>query len=407
MKTTNILLAWRNLWRNKRRTLITVASVFFGVLLSTLMSSMQEGSYSSMIDNIVKFYSGYIQIQNEEYWENKTINNSMEPTQELYAKASSVPEVTHIATRLESFALASSKEITRGSMVIGINPEKENEITELKKWVIDGQYFNHDDNGVLVGNALANYLNIQVGDTLVLIGSGYHGASAAGKYPIRGLLKFPNPQLNKEMIYMDLKTCQDFLSAENLVSSMIIMVEDQYSLRPAMRKLREKVDSPYALMSWDEMHPELLQMVEGDRAGALIMKAILYLLIGFGIFGTIMMMVAERTREMGVMVSIGMQKFKLASIMFLETIYIGFIGVLAGFAGSIPVIAYFFHNPVKLSGNAAETMETMGIEPYMYFSWLPSVFYNQVLVVFIMTAVVAIYPVAKAVGLKVHLALRA
>jgi len=107
------------------------------------------------------------------------------------------------------------------------------------------------------------------------------------------------------------------------------------------------------------------------------------------------------------MVSIGMQKFKLASIMFLETIYIGFIGVLAGFAGSIPVIAYFFHNPVKLSGNAAETMETMGIEPYMYFSWLPSVFYNQVLVVFIMTAVVAIYPVAKAVGLKVHLALRA
>ena len=101
MKTKNILLAWRNLWRNKRRTLITVASVFFGVLLSTLMSSMQEGSYSSMIDNIVKFYSGYIQIQNEEYWENKTINNSMEPTQELYAKASSVPDVTHIATRLE------------------------------------------------------------------------------------------------------------------------------------------------------------------------------------------------------------------------------------------------------------------------------------------------------------------
>jgi ABC-type lipoprotein release transport system permease subunit len=148
-------------------------------------------------------------------------------------------------------------------------------------------------------------------------------------------------------------------------------------------------------------------MVEGDRAGAVIMKAILYILIGFGIFGTVMMMVAERTREMGVMVAIGMQKLKLAAILFFETLYIGLIGVLAGFAGSIPLIAWFYNNPVRLSGNAAETMETMGIEPYMYFSWLPSVFYNQVLVVFLMTAIVGIYPLAMALRLRVHQALRA
>jgi ABC-type lipoprotein release transport system permease subunit len=206
---------------------------------------------------------------------------------------------------------------------------------------------------------------------------------------------------------MELNRCQEYLSAPNLVSSMIIMVQDQYSLKPAMRKLKSKVSSPFIVMSWDEMHPELLQMVEGDRAGAVIMKAILYILIGFGIFGTVMMMVAERTREMGVMVAIGMQKLKLAAILFFETLYIGLIGVLAGFAGSIPLIAWFYNNPVRLSGNAAETMETMGIEPYMYFSWLPSVFYNQVLVVFLMTAIVGIYPLAMALRLRVHQALRA
>lgn len=403
----NISLAWRNLWRNKRRTLITVASVFFGVLLSTLMSSMQEGSYSSMIENIVKFYSGYIQIQHEDYWENKTINNAMEPNNELYEITSSVPEVTQVTTRLESFALASSREITRGAMLIGIDPQKENLITELRKWVVEGSYMDEEDHGVLVGIELAKYLKLQVGDTLVLIGTGYHGVSAAGKYPIRGLLKFPSPQLNREMIYMELNRCQEYLSAPNLVSSMIIMVQDQYSLKPAMRKLKSKVSSPFTVMSWDEMHPELLQMVEGDRAGAVIMKAILYILIGFGIFGTVMMMVAERTREMGVMVAIGMQKLKLAAILFFETLYIGLIGVLAGFAGSIPLIAWFYNNPVRLSGNAAETMETMGIEPYMYFSWLPSVFYNQVLVVFLMTAIVGIYPLAMALRLRVHQALRA
>lgn len=404
---SNILLAWRNLWRNKRRTLITVASVFFGVLLSTLMSSMQEGSYSSMIDNIVKFYSGYIQIQNEEYWDNKTINYTMEPTQELFTIAESVPEVTYITTRLESFALSSSETITRGSMVIGIDPDKENDITELKKWITDGSYISSGDDGVLVGSDLAKYLNMQVGDTLVMIGAGYHGVSAAGKYPIRGILKLPNPELNKQTVYMDLENCQEFFSAENLVTSMIIMVEDQYDLKPALRKLSGQIQSPYTVMAWNEMHPEILQMVEGDRAGALVMKAILYILIGFGIFGTIMMMVAERTREMGVMVAIGMQKFKLAGMMFFETIYIGLIGVVVGFAGSIPLITYFYNNPVRLTGSAAETMEQMGIEPYMYFSWLPSIFYNQVITVFVMTAIIALYPLLMAMRLKIHMALRA
>lgn len=402
----NALMAWRNLWRNKRRTLITVASVFFGVLLATFMGSMQEGSYTSMIDNVVKFYSGYIQIQNSEYWENKTINNSLEPSQELYELAHSIPQVTNVTSRLESFALASSEKITRGSIVIGVDPVKENDITELQKWVVEGNYFKAQDEGVLLGLELAKYLKMEVGDTLVMIGAGYHGVSAAGKFPIRGILKFPNPELNKQTVYMELSNCQEFYSAYNLASSIIVMVEDQYDLKPALKKLQAGLGEGYIAMSWEEMQPELLQMIAGDRAGGQIMIAVLYLLIGFGIFGTIMMMVAERKREMGVMVAIGMQKTKLAGIMFYETIYIGLIGVLAGFAGSIPLIAYFYQNPIKLTGGAAETFIEMGVEPYMYFSWMPKIFIAQVIVVFAMTLIVALYPLFSAIKLQVHLALR-
>ena len=402
----NALMAWRNLWRNKRRTLITVASVFFGVLLATFMGSMQEGSYTSMIDNVVKFYSGYIQIQNREYWENKTINNSLEPSKELFDLAYSIREVKNVTSRLESFALASSEKITRGSIVIGVDPVKENDITELQKWVVEGDYFTQQDDGVLLGLELAKYLKMDVGDTLVMIGAGYHGVSAAGKFPIRGILKFPNPELNKQTVYMELSNCQEFYSAYNLASSIIVMVEDQYDLKPALRKLKAGLGEGYTAMSWEEMQPELLQMIAGDRAGGQIMIAVLYLLIGFGIFGTIMMMVAERKREMGVMVAIGMQKTKLAGIMFYETIYIGLIGVLAGFAGSIPLIAYFYNNPIKLTGGAAETFIEMGVEPYMYFSWMPKIFIAQVIVVFAMTLIVALYPLFTAIKLRVHLALR-
>ena len=95
---------------------------------------------------------------------------------------------------------------------------------------------------------LKKYLKIQVGDTLVMIGAGYHGVSAAGKYPIRGILKFPNPELNKQSVYMDIRECQEFFSAENLVSSMIVMIEDQYHLKSTMKQLNEKISSPYAIM---------------------------------------------------------------------------------------------------------------------------------------------------------------
>jgi len=404
---SNIIIAWRNLWRNKRRTLITVASIFFGVLISTLMSSMQEGSYSSMIDNIVKFYSGYIQVHSEKFWDNKTINNTFVPNSSLENQISGIPEITLTTPRLESFALASSEEITRGCMIIGINPENENRITEISRWIKEGSYLKTGEGGLLVASELAKYLQLNVGDTLVLIGQGYHGVSAAGKYPIQGILEFPSPDMNKQTIYMDIGTCQEFYSAENRVTSQVLMIENQYVLQKAMRKLDNEIASPYSVMSWDEMHPEILQLVEADRAGGVFMKAILYIIIGFGIFGTIMMMVAERIREMGVMVAIGMQRYKLAAVLFFETIYIGFVGVLAGFAVSIPVIAYYYNNPIPLSGDAAETMIDMGIEPLLYFSWLPSVFYDQIIIIFLITTIIGIYPVFTSFKMKVHLALKA
>lgn len=404
---SNLRLAWRNLWRNKRRTLITVASIFFGVLIATVMSSMQEGSYSSMINNIVKFYSGYIQIQDEDYWESKTINNTFVPTDSLINRIKSVKEITLYTPRLESFALASSEEITRGSAVIGIDPAREKEVMDIGQWIVEGNYLDQKDQGVLVGYDLAKYLELSVGDTLVMIGQGYHGSTAVGVYPIRGILKFPSPELNKQSIYMELSTAQAFFSADHLITSMVLMLEDQYDLNKAVRKLSNVISSPYRIMTWEEMHPELLQMVEADRAGAAVMKAILYIIIGFGVLGTIMMLVAERKREMGVMIAIGMQRLKLSSILFFETVFIGLIGVLVGFAGSIPLIAYFYHHPIPLTGDAAKTMEQMGIEPLMYFSWLPSVFYNQVITVFAITVVIAVYPVFTSQRLKVHQALRA
>ena len=185
------------------------------------------------------------------------------------------------------------------------------------------------------------------------------------------------------------------------------MVKDHYALPKVYENIDEKITAPYSVMKWDEMHPEVVQLIEADRAGGVVMKAILYILVGFGIFGTILMMLSERRREMGVMVAVGMQRSKLGLILLFETILIGIIGVIAGFAGSIPVIAYLFKHPIVLTGNAAEAMIQMGIEPLFLFSWAPSVFYNQVIIVFIITALIGIYPIYRSGVFRVNLALRA
>ncbi len=399
-------IAWRNLWRKPWRTVISSGSIFFGVLLSTFMTSMQYGSYESMINNVVKFYSGYMQIFTEDYHENKTINNTFIFNGSIKQIIEDEPKVTNYTPRLEYFSLASSENLTKGSIIIGIDPIRENMVTGLKKWVEKGRYLSKDDDAVLIATDLAKYLNVGVGDTIVLYGQGYHGVLAAGIYPVKGILNFPSPELNKQFIYMPLNSCQQLFSAPNRLSSLVLMLHDNYQLPSALSHLKSKIKPPFMIRSWEELQPGLVQMIEGDKAGGLFMKSILYLIITFGILGTILMMVSERKRELGVMIAIGMQRYLLSRILFIETFFIGLLGAAAGIIVSIPITYYYYLNPVPLEGDAAKTMIDMGIEPYMYFSIQPDIYYVQAVVVFIITLFIAVYPVIKAYTLSLTSALR-
>ena len=397
---TNIKLAWRNLWRNKRRTLITVASIFFGVLLSAYMTSMQEGSYGKMVEIVVKFYSGYMQVHHEDYWENKSINNVFEYDQTLVDQIKIHPEVDFVIPRLESFGLASSEELTRGAAVFGIVPTVENQLTGIADKITSGKYLQDNDEGVIIGDGLAGFLKLEVNDTLVILSQGYHGVSAAGKFPVRGIIKHISPELNKSIIYMELKTCQTFLDAENKLSSLVVNVADNDAMNRTLRHLKKEIHSPYSVMSWEEMQPEVVQQIEGDRAGGVIMKGILYIVIAFGILGTIMMMIAERRREFGVMISIGMQKKKLALVLFIETVFIGLLGIASGIAASVPLLFFQARNPIPLTGQAAQVMEDFGFEPFMFFSTAPEVFWQQALSIFIISVLIGIYPIVSTWRIK-------
>lgn len=403
----NIIIAWRNLWRKPWRTVITSGSIFFGVLLAAFMTSMQYGSYESMITNVVKFYSGYMQIFTQDYHENKTINNTFVLTDSLKSIIDNEKGITQYTKRLEYFSLASSYELTKGSVIIGVDPEGENNVTGLKEWVKEGSYLKNNIPGILVAIELAKYLKVGIGDTIVLYGQGFHGVMAAGVYPVAGILEFPSPELNKQFIYMTLQASQELFSAPDRLSSLVLMVKDNYQLPSTLSHLKKEIKPPMMVMSWQELQPALVQMIDGDKAGGLFMKSLLYLIITFGILGTILMMVSERKRELGVMIAIGMQRARLATILFFETFFIGILGASAGILVSIPITYWYYLNPIPLTGDAAKTMIDMGIEPFMYFSIQPDVYYVQAIVVLIITLAISIYPIIKSFTLKLTSALRA
>lgn len=402
-----LIFAWRNLWRNKRRTFITAASVFFGVIFASVMSSMQEGTYSSNIENIVRFYTGYIQLQHPDYWDRKTMNHHISPSDSLIRELKSDPRITHVTPRLESFALASHKDATKVATIIGIAPGREKEVTNIKTNISKGSFLEKGDRGVVVGKLLARNLGLGVGDTLTLTGQGYRYATAAGLFPIKGLIDFPSPEMNKRFVYMGLRESQEFYSAPDLLTSVVVMIEDNDKLEAISSDIDQKTGDDYAVMTWKDMQPALNQQVQGDRASGNIFKAILYMIIFFGILGTIMMMIAERRRELGVMMAVGMKRLRLAAIIFTETLLIGLLGVITGLAGSIPINLYFYHNPIPLAVEAAEAMAQYGWEPYMFFSLAPEVFWKQAIIIFVLVLVVSVYPLVTIYRMKEIDALRA
>lgn len=401
-----IKLAWRNIWRNKKRTLITVTAIVVAVVLSALMTSMQEGTYSRMIDNVVKFYSGYIQVQDSVYWESKSIDDTFEPTAEITSAIEQEKEVLLHVPRLESAGLLSTGDKTRFAALIGIDPEKEAQFTHLSRWINKGDYLKPGDDGIILAVNIADYLNLNIDDTVVILSQGYHGYTAAGLFPVRGILEFPSPQLNSFAAYIDLSKAQEFFTAPGMVTSIALLIQDQDELMNIKNSLSEKIDDKYVVKTWQELQPELVNMIDGDRAGGVIMKAILYLIIGFGILGTIIMMMAERRKENGILVAIGMQKVKMIKILFYETLLIGMVGVFIGFLLSFPVIALLLKYPIRFTGEIAKTYEMFGIEPILFFSMDPVVFFRQAVIVLVLTIFISLYPVFKVLNMNIIKSLR-
>lgn len=405
--TTNLKLAWRNLWRNRRRTIITISSIIFSVLLASFMRSLQEGSYSSMIDNVVKFYSGYLQVQDTAFWDERTLENSFQPSQELMSDIEKIDDVSLVSHRIESAALAANGPKSKTAMVLGIEPNLEDKITNISKKITKGNFLNPGDKGVVIGEGMANYLGLDVGDTLIMISQGYHGISANGLFRVNGIMSHPNKEYDNRLIYLSLEAARDFYSAPGISTSLVIMTDNPYGVNQLKKKIGKILPEQDTVMTWVEMQPELEQLIQSDRGGGIIMLGVLYVVIAFGMFSVVMMMVKERQREFGVIHAVGMRKTKISTVLFIETLLIGVIGSVIGLLISVLIAFYFYHNPIPFSGEqVVSASEKFGMAPFIFFSMKPSLFYNQMILVFGISLIISLFSIYTIHRLKITKAMR-
>ncbi len=386
-------LAWRNLWRNKKRTLIACASIFFAVFLAVAMSSMQTGQHEYMINTAVRFSTGHVQIHGKGYWDKRSLDESMEFDSTLFVAAQRIPGVATVVPRFESFALISRGNVTKVSPVTGIDPRREHAMTSLGSRVVRGTPLLQWHDGAILAEGLATMLGADLGDSIVIYGQGYQGVTAAGVVPIAAILRFPIPDLNNTGVYLPLAEMQSMFAAPGRITSLAILLQRDDDVSHVAEILTNMAGTEREVMTWREMMPELVQAIAVDDGGTVIMLLILYVVIGFGIFGTVMMMTAERRHEFGVTIAVGMKRWRLMVITSMESILISMIGAAAGILLAVPFIAYFAHFPIRLGGDYAQAMLAYGMEPILPLSMDPLVFLLQGLSVFLLGSVSALYPI--------------
>ncbi|MCB0595290.1 MAG: ABC transporter permease [Lewinellaceae bacterium] len=395
------LLAWRNLWRNRRRTFITVASILFAIVFANTMDALLVGINKQMTDSMVGIYSGHLQIQQQDFWEDKSLHNTFIPSEKATRFLDAMPEVKGYTNRLESVALASAENLTKGVLVVGIEPEKEKRITGLEEKIQAGSYFHGNPGDAIIGKGLAEYLDIQLGDTLVMIGEGYHGASAAGKYHICGILRMGSPDLDNNLVFLSLPDAQSFFAAYERATSMPVFLKGNEFQQEAAQKLSTVLAEGLVTQPWQKMMPMVTQSLGLVDAMRIIVLVMLYFLISFGILGTIIMMANERLKEFKVLLAVGMQKSKMAGMLLLESVLIALMGAALGFLVSYPAVSYLKEHPITFRGKAAAGWEAFGIDPVMPSVVDFSIFILHTLIILVIAIVLSLYALNKIRRLKV------
>ena len=401
------LLAWRNLWRHRKRTLITLSSIAVGFGLAVLSIGIGDGSHNSLIRNAIKLGEGHLTVQPRGYIEAPANHKYLSDGLTLSKKLKSLNITGSIEPRISLQVLASTANNSVGVALEGLTSHSDPRVDMLKPQLVKGEWFKEgDDRGIVVGAGMASKLKAKLGSKVIIMAGKKGGDSQAQLGRVRGIFKSQVPEMDDYLIFSDLQFAQRFLQGEGAdiskqpITRFAIFLDDPDTLYEWKDKVKAVVESTQVIaMDWQEMMPQLVQFIIIDDAGNYVFLVLILIMVIFGVLNTVLMSVLERTREFGLLRALGLSRRNLLALVFCESFLMGLLAIIVGWIVGGGIHLWFSQHGLDLTammGEGGNVMMGSFMDPIVY----PELSWDRVTqlttIIFVATLSSGIYPAIKA-----------
>lgn len=393
-------LAWRNIWRHPRRTVLTLLAIAFASTVLVFFIGLQLSSYDATINATVSVYHGALQIQREGYLDKPQMRLVLEDPRPILDAIKAVNGLAAAAPRAEGFALLSSGDRTYGAQIVGVDPQLEPKVSTIPGLVERGGYLT-DGCSFFLGRDLAKNLHVDVGEELTLLGQGRDGSLAATVLPVSGTFASGSQEIDRGMAQMPLDCFQESFAMGRAVHSIVLSADEVAHVEKLERALEQRLApaSGAVVLRWDELMPGIKQMIELDMSSGWFFYFALILIVAFSVVNTFFMAVLERTREFCVMLSLGMRPAYLCRLVILESVMLVASGLLLGIAIGAAIIFYFGRTGFSVPG-MEEVAQQWNLPGAIYPRITWRALTDGPVVIFLVSLAAAVFPAARVLRLN-------
>lgn len=393
-----VRLAWRNIWRNKRRSVIILISVAVGVVATILMDTLSRGMVYQMLNNQIGSHVSHIQIHRLGFKDNPAIQSTIPDADSVEFVLAHTNGIAHWSRRVLTYGLISSATSSSGVQIVGIDPAHERNVTTIEKSLTGGRYLSGEPNEAVIGKALAEKLDVALGDRVVAMASAIDGHVGSDVFRVIGIYETVSSEFDKSTIYISRSNAQEMLTLGGRVSEFAMVLSDLGLLDATQTTLEEQLGPRYEVLTYAEVLPILVLAIEVTEQSMVIFYAIIGIALIFGIINTMLMAIFERIHELGVLKAIGMLDRKLVAMVLGEAFFLGMIGTAAGFG-----LGYLIYLPLSHSGidlaMFSEGLRSFGVGTTIYPVLTWGVAADALLVIPFIAVLGAVYPAIRAARL--------
>jgi len=388
-----VRMAWRNVWRNKRRTLIALVAITLGLVFLAFMDGSIAGFQQAIFGNAVRLQGGNVQVHAPGYRE-KAKRLPLLPLADADAvvQAAQVqPQVVAASRRINTGGFVSSREATMPVMISGIEPELEAPVGLLAQNMARGRYLVADDQDlILIGQAMAAQLKVGVGDRITLLGRATHEQMRRRTMTVVGVYDLGLPEAEKQMVYISLAEAQTLFDLRDQATEVVVALQSVGQEKAVVAALQAALPA-YEVASWQELNPEMNQSLQVDKQVMGIFGLVVLLIAGVGILNLMLMAVFERTREIGLLAAMGLKRHEILGLFLLEGVLIGLLGSLVGCVLGGLVVVVIGQVGIKLSiAGMGEMMALLGDR--LYPTLRIDLLLERALTVAVIAALASLYP---------------